>query len=105
VSFSDELAGRVRARLSHLEGLTERQVMSGLGFFLEDRMAVAVFDDRLCLRVPGGDDADLDAEFARPFEFAGRPVRGWVCIPEESLDEASLSGWVARGVSGLGSAM
>jgi len=78
--------------------------MSGLGFFIDDRMALAVLDDRLCLRIPDGDDGDLDTS-ARPFEFAGRPVRGWVCIPEASLDEASLSGWVARGVSGLGSAM
>jgi hypothetical protein len=91
--------------MSHLEGLTERSVMSGLGFFLDDRMAVAVLDDCLCLRVPDGGAGDLDARLARPFEFAGRPVRGWVCIPGESLDEASLSGWVARGVSGLESAM
>lgn len=79
--------------------------MSGLGFFLDDRMAIAVLDDRLCLRVPEGDDSDVDTVLALPFEFAGRPVRGWVCIPGESLDEASLRGWVARGVSGLGSAM
>jgi hypothetical protein len=79
--------------------------MSGLGFFLDERMALAVLEDRLCLRVPDGDHPDLDAIGAHPFEFAGRPVRGWVCIPEQGLDEASLSGWVARGVSGLGSAM
>ncbi|HSO50487.1 MAG TPA: TfoX/Sxy family protein [Acidimicrobiia bacterium] len=105
MSFSDELAGRVRARMSHLGGLTERPVMSGLGFFLDDRMAVVILDDRLCLRIPDGDKGDFDRMSARPFEFAGRPVRGWVCIPEASLDEASLSGWVARGVSGVGSAM
>ena len=90
--------------MSHLGGLTERPVMSGLGFFVDDRMAVVVLDDRLCLRIPDGDHGDFDPP-ARPFEFAGRPVRGWVCISEESLDEASLSVWVARGVSGLGLAM
>jgi hypothetical protein len=105
VSFSDELAGRVRARLSHLKGLTERPVMSGLGFFLDDRLGVAVLDNRLCLHIGDAEDTALSESAALPFEFAGRPVRGWVCIPEESLDEASLTNWVALAVSGLGLSM
>jgi TfoX/Sxy family transcriptional regulator of competence genes len=88
--------------MSHFENLTERPVMSGLGFFLDDRIAVAVLDDRLCLRIGDAEDSDLSELAALPFEFAGRPVRGWVCIPEEILDEVSLTEWVARGVSGLG---
>jgi hypothetical protein len=79
--------------------------MSGLGFFLDGRMAVAVLDDRLCLHIGDVEDAVLSESAALPFEFAGRPVSGWVCIPEESLDEASLTDWVALAVSGLGLSM
>ena len=89
--------------MSHLEGLTERPVMNGLGFFVDDRMAIAVLDDRLCLWVgdtEGG--AAISNTKVLQFEFAGRAVEGWVCIPEDSLDEASLAGWVARGVANLG---
>ena len=103
--YSDDLAGRVRARMSHLVDLTERPVMSGLGFFLDDRMAVAVFDDRLCLRVDETGDAVVLDLPAIPLEFAGRPVPGWFCIPAEHLDEASLAGWVERGVASLGLSM
>jgi hypothetical protein len=91
--------------MSLREDLTERPVMSGLGFFLDGRMAVAVLDDRLCLHIGDAEDAGLSESAALPFEFAGRPVRGWVCIPEESLDEASLTNWVALAVSGLGLSM
>jgi len=102
-SYSDDLAGRVRDRMSHLADLTERPVMSGLGFFLSDRLAVAIFDDRLCLRVDEtGDAAVLDNMAAHPFEFAGRPVPGWFCIKAADLDEASLAGWVDQGVASLG---
>ncbi|MEX2250966.1 MAG: TfoX/Sxy family protein [Acidimicrobiia bacterium] len=104
--YSDDLADRVRTQISHLDSLTERPVMNGLGFFLEDRMVVAVLDNRLCLRLgetEGG--AALADTAAHPFEFAGRAVQGWVCIPEESLDEAGLVHWVARGVAGLGLSM
>lgn len=80
--------------------------MNGLGFFLDDRMAVAVLDDRLCLRLDETeDDAVLTNTAAHPFEFAGRAIQGWVCIPGESLDEDSLGGWVARGVASLGLSM
>lgn len=89
--------------MSHLDDLTERRVMNGLGFFLDDRMAVAVLDDKLCLRV--GETEEDTNTMASPFEFAGRAVQGWVCIPEESLDEASLADWVARGVANLGLSM
>src|SRR3970040_2122970 len=103
MAASDDLAERVRTRMSHLEGLTERPVMTGLGFFVDDRMGIAVLDDRLCLWVgdtEGG--VALTNTTAIPFEFAGRAVEGWVCIPEDSLDEASLAGWVARGADSLG---
>lgn len=101
--YSDHLAARVRARISHFADLKERPVMSGLGFFLNDRMAVVVFDDRLCLRVSdSGVSTVLDHEAVRPFEFAGRPVPGWFCIQAEHLDEAALALWVDRGVAGLG---
>ena len=92
--------------MSQFAGLTERSVMSGLGFFVDDRLVVAVLDDRLCLHIDAlGEPEDIAALSelgAIPFEVAGRPVRGWYCIPEASLDEAGLAIWVARGVAGLG---
>lgn len=104
--YSDDLAERVRALMSHLDDLAERPVMSGLGFFLDDRMAVAILDDRLCLRVGETDaGAGLRVKTAEPFEFAGRVIPGWVCVPEESLDDSSLSSWVAQGVASLGLSM
>lgn len=101
--YSEDLADRVRARMSHLDGLTERAVMSGLGFFVNDRMAVAVLDEGLCLRADEEPADGGPAELVlHPLEFAGRAIQGWVCVPEENLDEASLSRLVSLGVSGVG---
>jgi hypothetical protein len=102
--YSDNLAERVRVRMSHLDGLTERPVMSGLGFFVHGTMAVAVLDIGLCIRM-GEDEDNSGSKPARPFEFAGRPVRGWVCVSEEDLDEAGLGSWVERGVVSAGLSM
>jgi hypothetical protein len=102
--YSDDLAQRVRVRMSHLDGLTERPVMSGLGFFVQGKMAVAVLDVGLCVRTSEDED-NPDSKPARPFEFAGRPVRGWVCVPEDDLDETGLGSWVERGVVSAGLSM
>jgi hypothetical protein len=90
--------------MSHLDGLSERGVMSGLGFFVNDRMAVAVLDDGLCLRVVQDDGVPTD-DALLPLEFAGRAIPGWVCVAESSLDEDSLTRWVSEGLGGLGLAV
>ena len=102
--YSDDLAERVRARMSHLDELTERPVMSGLGFFVGGTMALAVLDIGLCLRISDDED-NPGPKPARPFEFAGRPVLGWVFISEEDLDDAVLASYVERGVASLGLSM
>jgi hypothetical protein len=104
MAYSEDLVERVRARMSHLDGLTERGVMSGLGFFVDDRLAVAVLDDGLCLRVVL-DDGALTDDALLPLEFAGRAIQGWVCIPESSLDEDNLTRWVSQGLGGIGLAV
>ncbi len=99
--YSEDLVEQVRAQLSPLDDVTERNVMSGVGFFVDDRMAVAVLEDGLCLHI-GQTETDPTISSMISLEFAGRQIQGWVCIPESSLDRASLSRWVSHGVAGLG---
>ena len=91
---------QVRSQLTPLDDVTERNVMSGVGFFVNDKMAVAVLEDGLCLRIDQT-EADPAMNPMVPLEFAGRQIQGWVCIPESSLDPASLSRLVSLGVAGL----
>jgi len=100
VAYSEDLVEQVRAQLSSFDGVTERNVMSGVGFFVDDKMAVAVLEAGLCLRL---DQTESDPTMSpmASLEFAGRQIQGWVCIPEASLDGPSLSRWVGRGVAGL----
>lgn len=76
--------------------------MDGVGFFVDDRMAVVVLDDRLCLHVDeeaavgflGRDGVDR-------YEFAGAPVPGWLAITETELEDDGLAEWIILGLSGL----
>ena len=74
--------------------------MSGIGFFVHDRMVVAVLVEGLCLRVVLEEGASPD-DTLLPLVVAGRAIQGWVCIPESSLDDDSLTRWVTEGMAGL----
>jgi hypothetical protein len=65
---------------------------------LRDRLrSVGVHGDDLIVRV---DQADTDAALARPgvrlFDITGRPMRGWLLVAGEVLDEDELGYWVER---------
>jgi hypothetical protein len=32
----------------------------------------------------------------RPFDITGRPMRGWILVAGEALDDDVLDGWVER---------
>ena len=100
MAYSDDLVEKVRTHLSHLDDVTERTVMSGIGFFVDEKMAVAVLEAGLCLRLDQAPDDLADSPLVS-LEFAGREVQGWVCVPESSLDQAGVARWVGLAVAGL----
>lgn len=75
--------------------------MDGLGFFVDDRMAVGVLDDFLCLQV---DEAAVPGYVGEDgvdrYEFGGLPVPGWLAITETVLDDDGLAAWITLGLKG-----
>jgi hypothetical protein len=41
-------------------------------------------------------DAALARPGARLFDFTGRPMKGWVVVAGEELDDEPLAGWIAE---------
>ena len=90
-----DLADRVRVGMGQLPGIEERPVMNGLGFFVDDRMVVAVLDGRLCLQLDGRGYHDrLLDEGVERYLFAGRPVPGWLSVDQAVLDDRGLASWI-----------
>ncbi len=63
-------------------------------------MACGVIGEQICVRVGAeGNDEALAMPGARPFDFTGRPMKGWVYVaPEGFATKRALQGWVKRGV-------
>jgi len=99
--YDDGLAHRVRGVLETRTDPDELELFGGLGFTVDGNMCVGVIGDSLVARV--GPDAYEDAlaePHARPFDFTGREMAGWVFVDHPGLAEGDdLAGWVDRSLA------
>jgi TfoX/Sxy family transcriptional regulator of competence genes len=100
VAYDEQLAQRVRQALGSQDGIIEKKMFGGLSFMLHGNMSVGVEKDRLMVRVgPDRYEEALARPHARPMDFTGRPMKGFVYVPLEGLStDADLKVWVQLGV-------
>ena len=96
--YDEGLAERVRELLDERPDLTERKMFGGIGFMLGGNMCCGVLGDELVVRL-GAEDGEvaLAEPHARPFDFTGRPMRGFVLVgPGATETDDGLDAWVSR---------
>ena len=100
MAYDEELAERVRQALGGQDGVVEKKMFGGLAFMLHGNMSVGVEKDRLTVRVGAERYQEaLARPHARPMDFTGRPMKGFVYVPPEALQtDAALQEWVQMGV-------
>ena len=98
MAFDESLAARVRDALARTRGVAERKMFGGLCFLLHGNLLVGVWKDGLIARLgPDEAAAALREPHVRPFDVTGRPMRNWVLVEAEGVDDdASLRAWVDR---------
>jgi len=96
--FDDELARRVREKLSGRPGVTEKGMFGGTAFFVDGNLCVGVIRNELVARVgPERFPQAVERIGTRPFAMTGRPMSGWVLVaPTGYPDDGALAGWVAE---------
>ena len=101
MAYDEGLAERVRDAIGDRPGLVEKKMFGGVGFMLLGNMACGVNKDDLIVRVgPEQYEEVVIRPHARPFDFTGRPMKGWVMVaPSGYEDDKDLEGWVDDGVS------
>ena len=101
MAYNEELALRVREALGDREGLTERKMFGGLGFMLNGNMCCGIVSDDLMVRVGAENHQDALAQpHARPMDFTGRAMKGFVFVDVHGLQEdGALEQWLDRGVA------
>ena len=100
MAYDEGLAHRIREVLGDDPDLIEKKMFGGVGFMLRGNMACGVNQDDLIVRVgPEQYETELARPHARPFDFTGRPMTGWVMVgPEGYQEDQELADWVERGL-------
>jgi TfoX/Sxy family transcriptional regulator of competence genes len=97
VAFDEVLADRLRERLHGRDGVTEKKMFGGLAFLTHGNMTVGVHQDDLIVRLdPAATGEALSGPGVRPFDVTGRPMRGWLLVGGEHLDDEQLDRWLAE---------
>lgn len=98
MAYDEDLAARIRDALAHTKGVEEKRMFGGLCFLLHGNLLVGVWKDSLIARLgPEDGPAALAEPHARVFDVTGRPMRNWVMVgPEGVEDDGQLADWVGR---------
>ncbi len=99
MAYNLELAKRISNELKNLLHV-EKKMFGGTGFLLNGNMACGVIGDGLIVRVPPEKHADLlERAHVKPFDFSGKPMKGWLVVEAEGCKSAAQLGkWVKLGV-------
>src|SRR6516162_2378763 len=100
MAFDESLAERIGQGLGRKKGITEKKMFGGIGFLLNGNMLVGVWKDSLIVRLDPDDyDDALKEPFVKEFDITGRPMKGWVLVKPEGIeDEKLLKEWIGRAV-------
>ncbi len=100
MAFDERLAQRVREALGRKPGITEKRMFGGLCFLVNGNMCCGIEREKLMVRVgPEHYAAALMKPHARPMDFTGRPLRGFVFVmPQGVRDQRTLTRWVDLGL-------
>ena len=98
MAYDTELAARIRTRMSDVDGLTEKKMFGGIAFLVHSNMCIGVLKSDITARVGKERYGDLSEEpGARPMDFTGRPMKGWLFIGKDHLTQnSSLQTWIDR---------
>lgn len=100
MAFDIELASRVREALAARNDVTEKKMFGGLCFMVRGHMCCGIDSNNFMLRVgPDQYEAALNRRHAKPMDFTGRPLTGFVyVVPDGLKTKRDLAGWLKMGL-------
>ncbi|OSZ78873.1 RNA methyltransferase [Chitinophagaceae bacterium IBVUCB1] len=90
MAYNEKLAQRVREALATQKQVEEKAMFGGLCFMVNDKMCIGInAEDMMCRINPDAEDEALQRPGARPMDFTGRPMKGYIFVDESALKKKS----------------
>jgi TfoX/Sxy family transcriptional regulator of competence genes len=101
VAYDEALAARIRQALRPRVAFTEKEMFGGLAFLLDGKMFCGIVKDDLMVRVGPERYAEALAKpHARPMDFTGRPMKGYVFVAAAGCRTGrAVAAWVDRALA------
>ena len=98
--YDQQLVSRIRIMLAGRQGFAEKKMFGGVSFLLNGKMCFGVIRDDLVVRVgPKIYEKTLAMPHARPMDFTGKPLKGFVYVGSKWLSRnAALEKWLGLGM-------
>ncbi len=95
------LAGRIQDYFFRNQAITTKRMFGGLAFLWHGHLCVGVIGERIVARIGW---EEYETALAQPhvseFDFTGRPMRGWVVVEAEGIEEdEQLAEWLQRSLA------
>jgi hypothetical protein len=75
-------------------------MFGGLTFMIGGNMSCGVHGNELIVRLdPAREQEALARPRARPMDFTGRPMRGFITVQPDGLKGKALNGWIKEAVA------
>ncbi len=86
MAYNEKIAARIRASLSHLKKIEEKQMFGGLCFMVNGKMCIGVSKDNMMCRIdPALHEASVEKAGCRTMDFTHRPMKGFVFIDDTGI--------------------
>jgi len=97
----DELAARFASATEGIPGVERRKMFGYPAAFVGGNLVTGLYGEGWHVRLREDAQAELLAAGGRPFEpMPGRPMRGYVYLPDEVVaDPSALASWLDRAVA------
>lgn len=92
MAHDEGLAERIRELLDERDDVAEMKMFGGVAFMIRSHMAVGIIRDDLMVRVgPEAYEELLRQPHARPMDFNGKPMKGYLYIAPGGLNGMKIS--------------
>jgi TfoX/Sxy family transcriptional regulator of competence genes len=89
MTYNQSIANKIRERLADLPNITEKDMMGGIAFMLNDKMCVGVIKDEMMCRIdPLKFEEAIEQRGCRPMDFTGRVMKGWIFVDHDGMRNA-----------------
>ena len=96
MAFNEPLAARIRDALARKKYIVEKKMFGCVCFLLNGNALAGVWKETLIARLgPDEAEAAMQKPYVRAFDITGKPMRKWVAIESESVeDDEQLNEWI-----------